>query len=264
MNVDRVDKTLQYALLVAGEEDEFFDRQLGPIHLIKYVYLADLAYAENNNGETFTGVNWQFHKFGPWTQEVNERIEPALLYINADKQTFPSDYGDKGEWVRWTATDDTAIQVLERNLPFIVTSTISRNVHKFGKATPELLAYVYSTEPMLAAAPKEFLNFTNLRAISKNETQSQDCQEPLSKKKKKIFEEKIRNLKALSSKKFTDKKKKCLVKPPLTPIYDDVYFEGIEWLDSLAGTKLEVGEKEAIFSDSMWKSPARRGDSVSD
>ncbi len=52
----RVDLLLQYALLVAGEQDEFLDRQLGPIHLIKYVYLADLFHAKRNNGVTFTGT----------------------------------------------------------------------------------------------------------------------------------------------------------------------------------------------------------------
>lgn len=81
MDSSKVDKIIQFALLVAGEEDDFRDRQLGPIHLIKYVYLADLAYAKHHDGETFTGAKWQFYKFGPWAQEVNQRIEPALLYI---------------------------------------------------------------------------------------------------------------------------------------------------------------------------------------
>jgi hypothetical protein len=44
-----------------------------------YVYLADLAYAEANRGKTFTGIDWQFYKFGPWSQTVNDRIEPALV-----------------------------------------------------------------------------------------------------------------------------------------------------------------------------------------
>ena len=55
MDLKKVDKIIQYALAVAANED-FCNRDLGPIHLVKYVYLADLAYAERNKGETFTGI----------------------------------------------------------------------------------------------------------------------------------------------------------------------------------------------------------------
>lgn len=82
----RVDLVLQYSLLVAGEQDTSFDRQLGPIHLLKYVYLADLFHATKNEGATYTGTEWKFYKFGPWSQSVNERIEPALNAIYADKK----------------------------------------------------------------------------------------------------------------------------------------------------------------------------------
>lgn len=78
VDTDKIDLIIQFALLAAGDEDDFFDRQLGPIHLIKYVYLADLSFAKRNNGESFTGVDWEFYKFGPWSQQVNERVEPAL------------------------------------------------------------------------------------------------------------------------------------------------------------------------------------------
>ena len=71
------DLIIQYALLLAGEEDERFDRQLGPIHLVKYVFLADLAHAKRHGGESFTGATWLFHNFGPWDVAVYERIDPA-------------------------------------------------------------------------------------------------------------------------------------------------------------------------------------------
>jgi len=89
MKSSKIDLLIQYAILIAGQEDDYLDRQLGPIHLIKYVYLADLAQAERNCGETFTGIAWQFYKFGPWSQAVNERIEPALAAIGANKNHFP-------------------------------------------------------------------------------------------------------------------------------------------------------------------------------
>jgi hypothetical protein len=259
MDIRRIDKIIQYSLLVAGDEDDFFDRQLGPIHLIKYVYLADLDYAASHNGETFTGVKWQFYKFGPWAQEVNSRIEPALLCINADKKIFPSDYEDRDEWVRWTATDDSFKKELERELPLVIKSTLRRDVHRFGKATPELLSYVYSTKPMLCAAPLEFLDFSNLKIPAKNLSQAQSNDKSLSLKKQKTLKANLQNLRIQNVERLSAKRKHSLVKPPISPRYDEVYFEGLKWLDSLAGEKLQEGEKGVSLSDSIWKSSLRAG-----
>jgi hypothetical protein len=55
MDQDRIDHVIQLAVLVAGREDDPFDRELGPIHLIKYVYLADLAHAERHGGRRTRG-----------------------------------------------------------------------------------------------------------------------------------------------------------------------------------------------------------------
>jgi hypothetical protein len=264
MDTSRIDKIIQYSLLVAGDEDDIFDRQLGPIHLIKYVYLADLEYAAMHDGETFTGAQWQFYKFGPWSQEVNSRIEPALLYINADKKTFPSDYEDRDEWVRWTATDDSFKKELERELPLVVKSTIRRDVHRFGKATPELLSYVYSTKPMLCAAPREFLDFSILKTPAKDLPYEQSNGETLSFKKLKILKKNLRSLRNQNAERLSAKRKNRLVAPPIPPRYDEVYFEGLKWLDSLAGEKIQEGGKDVVFSDSIWKSPSRCGDDFSD
>ena len=93
INTGNVDLVIQYSLLAAGDEDDYIDRQLGPIHIIKYVYLADLVYAKHNNGQSFTGIDWQFYKFGPWSQAVHARIEPALKAIHANRNQFPSEIG---------------------------------------------------------------------------------------------------------------------------------------------------------------------------
>jgi len=41
---------LKYILASAGQEDPG-PREVGPIHLIKYVYLADLIFAEKHRGK---------------------------------------------------------------------------------------------------------------------------------------------------------------------------------------------------------------------
>ena len=50
---EKINHILQYALLVAAQSDDYLDRQLGPIHLIKYVYLADMDYAKYHEGQTY-------------------------------------------------------------------------------------------------------------------------------------------------------------------------------------------------------------------
>ncbi len=87
-NTHKIDCLLQYTLLTAGQED-WGGRELGMIHLIKYLYLADLAYSERHNGETYTGLNWKFYHFGPWVEELYQKIEPALLAIGAEKKIYP-------------------------------------------------------------------------------------------------------------------------------------------------------------------------------
>ena len=259
----RVDLLLQYALLISGEQDEFSDRQLGPIHLVKYVYLADLFHAKRNNGVTFTGTEWQFYKFGPWSQSVNERIEPALSAIGAEKHSFQSDYEDKQDWVRWRLSDEKQLEKIESHLPFEITSGLKENVRRFGKDTQSLLHYVYGTEPMLSAAPGEFLNF----AVASNDISRNDsAREPLrmdglSNKKKKKFKERMRELRTRY--KNRERKDRKLINPVKDARYDDVYDEGISWLDSLAGEPLPEGEHVVRFSDEVWKSPTRKGGDVS-
>ena len=72
----RLDRLFQYALAIAAQADDFQQRDLGPIHLLKYAYLGDLAHAQRHEGATFTGAVWQFHNFGPWSGEAFSRIAP--------------------------------------------------------------------------------------------------------------------------------------------------------------------------------------------
>lgn len=160
MRADHVDLLLQYALLRAGEEDSFRDRDLGPIHLLKYVYLGDLAYARKNHGETFTGAPWRFYHFGPWSQDVYQRIAPALAAIHARKFVGQSDFEDRPDWVRWSVTDSQRLRDVQRAVPPLITIDLDHLVHKFRKDTPLLLDHVYQTEPMLSAAPGETLDFS--------------------------------------------------------------------------------------------------------
>lgn len=261
---DKIALTVQYALLVASQEDDYKDRTLGPIHLIKYVYLADLAYARSHNGETFTGIQWQFYKFGPWSEEVHSAIEPSLLAVGAEKFTFPSDYDDKDDWSRWKLEDDQLFDDLKRKLPASVALSLDTHVHRFHKDTPSLLNFVYNTLPMRHAAPGEMLDFSLMIESTEGQVEFRPSLQLLSEKKRKRFREKLRSIKEKRQREGADEKPwtETLIRPKNPPRYDEVYSEGINWLESLAGEDIKEGVYTATIDESVWKSPLRRMDDI--
>lgn len=253
MDIVKVDRIIQYALVVASHED-IRNRELGPIHLIKYVYLADLAYAERNNGQTFTGVRWRFHNFGPWTTEVYNRLEPACLTIGATKKRIPTKYAD--DMIRWQASDGELGNALEKDLSIVVTSAVKRAVHDFGADTAGLLHFVYLTKPMLNAAPGEYLDFTSV--VLPEITEPEEKVEILSAKAQKRRKSELTDARARIQQKLTEKREAICGRQFIRqPRYDDVYFAGQEWLDSLAGPEIKEVAGEVTFSPDLWKSRAR-------
>ena len=260
-DISRVDLVLHYSLLEAGEEDGFAERQLGPIHLIKYVYLADLLHSQRKGGETYTGIDWQFNKFGPWSQKVNERIEPALTAINAKEGRYDSQFADDGEFVRWSLRDGRLLEKKREELPLVIAGQLKKLIHKFGKDTPALLEHVYRTSPMLKAAPYEALDFTpdeDLQ-ISEAPTETVSFMDSLTPKKRKIFNQKKKLLRERLGK---NRRSSQLMNPAPAPRYDEVYEAGMEYLDSLAGEKFSEFKGIAKFDNSVWKSKARNPDEL--
>ena len=257
----RIDLVLQYALLIAGEQDEYNARQLGPIHLLKYVYLADLFYAKKHEGTTYTGIRWRFYKFGPWSQAVNERIEPALGAIGAERSSFASQYTEKQDWERWNLRNKQLLQQKKQHLPTDIKLPLKRDILEFGKDTQGLLHYVYRTKPMLHAAPGEYLDFKVDRDSSVEEISTGPLRaETLSNRKKKQFKERMASLQEKHKNRQRPDSK--LINPVKNPRYDDIYNEGVAWLDSLAGQSFSEMEYVAEFSDEVWKSTARKGTDV--
>ncbi|MBP1715981.1 MAG: hypothetical protein H6Q42_4184 [Deltaproteobacteria bacterium] len=252
MDIAKVDRIIQYALAVAAGED-FCNRELGPIHLIKYVYLADLAHSEKNKGKTFTGTPWKFHHFGPWDLGVHNRIEPACSHIGAEKKSIPSEHKE-GDFFRWSVKNEGIETLLERDLPIDVTSTIKWAIRKFGSDTASLLNHVYLTGPMLKGAPEEFLDFSS---PDQPELPEPPMRQEMSKREQKRKSQEIKEAKNKIQQKLAERNKssqRISVRPPR---YDEVFFAGCEWLDSLAGGKIEELSGEAVFSSEIWKSRTR-------
>lgn len=258
-DIKKIDLLLKFAVVAAGQEDEWSRRELGAIHLIKYVYLADLEYAKFHEGKTFTGLPWRFYKFGPWAEGCFERLEPALSDLGAEKKIFSHPkYED--DFVRWLHRDDDLYNEIYDRLPLSVAGTISNLVHKFGSDTEGLLDFVYKTYPMLQAAPNEKLDFLvpDSEAIDVQKIEKEDPSDTLSCKQKKKQRERIQLLKQRIQQKLSQKREnteKRFIPPP--PRYDNVFFEGIKQLDSLAGEQIKTLEGIAEFSDDIWKSNAR-------
>jgi hypothetical protein len=255
MDPARVDLVLEYALLAAGRADDYFDRFLGPIHLIKYVYLADLACAEKHGGQTYTGVPWRFHNFGPWSPEVFTRIEPATKRLSASERAFPSQYAD--DRVMWSITDEDAFEAVDRKLPLDVALRVKRYVHKFGHDTSALLHFVYNTPPMARAAPGETLDFGTVMQIADPNESPPYARAELTDKQKKRRAERIKQAREVLLTKLRAPPRPRAAPPVPAPRYDEVFEECVAWLDSLAGDSLQPSTREMLVDSSVWKSPLR-------
>ncbi len=262
----KIDQLVQYILATAGQED-YMNRELGPIHLIKYIYIADLEYARQNGGVTYTGLPWRFHHFGPWCTEAFRRIEPSLQSVGAKKRIIEAhSTAFDGEFIRWIIVDDDLYEKLERELPLIITTTIQKYVHKFSAITEDLLHYVYNTWPMLKSKPGEMLDFSVPDYIQRQNESVPDIEkrtsDNLSARQKKKKKQSIEALKE-EFKNRLEKKKKAKKHQFTPPPYDDIFFEGLKTLDSLAGDEIKPVEGIVQFSEDIWKSKSRFDPDVS-
>ncbi len=247
----------RYALAVAGREDDPFCRQLGPIHLLKYAYLVDLEYAKHHSGETFTGIEWQFHSFGPWSVAAHGLIAVAMSMAGIQESRIPSGYSD-GDFLRWTMAPEIAMsREIGAGLPLEVRGTIETYVHKYGADTSSLLHYVYATHPMLRAAPGERLEFSSAPTKEPEATEPfLPLMDRLSRKQKKDFALRMSELRTAFDARRTEAGRRSMV---VRERLDSDFAETAAWVNSLAGPAFPAGEVRVEFDDSVWRSEARSG-----
>lgn len=252
---------LQFIVAVAAEQDGFRDRELGPIHLLKYVYLADVAFAERNDGRTYTGTPWQFHHFGLWSVQVFERIEPALHSIGVQPKRIPSRFRDDVFRYGLGASDAARVRIRgESELPSAIQFLVSRAVHEFGSDTASLLRAVYVTPPMLNAAPEEKLDFvTTVRERPAAYVASPETVP--SKSQQKLRQRRLAEIRAEVQARLASVKQDRSA-PQQAPRYDEVFSEGVQWLDRLAGEAVPEGDGRLSVADDVWKGETRRGPEI--
>jgi hypothetical protein len=248
MNPARIEAVLGYALAVAAQADHPRDRELGPIHLLKYLYLADLAHAETHGGESYSGVDWRFHKFGPWAVEAFQQTRPAMSHLHAECRDFTSRYREDN--FRWRVPDDR-LDLGKVGLPLDVARALADAVRVFGSDTSALLHHVYRTPPMLRARPGDCLDLRpELEPVEAEEaTPVEPLPEiKLSKTRLKKMREEVQRRLA----KKREARRTVVPQPP--PRYDEVFAEGVAWLD---GPEPEPRRGKLSFSDDVWTSRAR-------
>lgn len=254
----KIFQLMQYSLLLAARSDDYFERALGPIHLLKYAYLADMDYARFNDGKTFSGIDWIFHHFGPWSVVAFTHIDDALTPIGAMKKTFQSDFGDK-DCVRWSMEyDEQLFSDLGKELPIEVKHSLQKNVRHFQNDTTLLLHYVYATPPMLNAAPEEVLDFSMMVA---KEPEKRSEYIPYLVRLSKDNRQKLKQGMNELRKRYGGEAIRAKTQPEYELGRMDAVFKGgVQWLDALAGNTFPKAKVAVRFSDEVWKSKARSGD----
>lgn len=260
---ENLDALLRFVILAAGEED-LGDQELGPIHLVKYAYLGDMAYAMRNEGKTFTETPWVFYHFGPWDGMAFSRIEPVVREMGAEKRVISSSTYDK-DFARYKLEDHGFFVKTEQELPFEIVGKLRMWIREYGSDTDRLLAFVYTTPPMLNAAPEERLEFGSVAieeetvGYAENEISAKEDDWGLSKTQKK-------KLKAKIQEGYDERvRAKSLGVPNAAepaPRYDELFESGAAWLDSLDGARETSWKGTVRFSKDIWKSEGRRGTEI--
>lgn len=262
MDSDKVKLLIQYALACASQEDNVWDagrnrRELGPIHLIKLVYLADLAMAKRT-GNTFTGIDWTFYHFGPWSLELYNSIKPSLAGLPYKERSVPYGEDDKNTY-RWSLKVDPEINNeiyldLDRNLPWPAAQAVKNAVHEFGTDTEKLLNHVYTTVPMLKAAPREPLDFSLV--FEGPAVLPSDTAKELTKKQKKSLEQKK---KLFLARKSSRKPKEYFLAPEGKHLS-----EGLAWFAQMEDEEIKEMSLRVEVDNDFWHSGVRDIDELPD
>ena len=210
-------KFVEWAVWYANERDA----KLTPIRIVKFLYLADLYHARIAEGRTLTGWNWGFIHYGPFCAESLQVIEKAEELGLIEGIPYRSKF-DKDTKLYVHAADSKPEDYPER-LPAYVSAEIKRAMTLWAEDTYGLLYHVYfETEPMVAANPRDLLDFTTSEKTVREKPLEM---KPLSQKKKKLGKD------LLSKMRQAQEKPSQSHQEGLPPIYDSAFFRALEAMD---------------------------------
>jgi len=143
-------RTVTIYFLKRAEEEHF---PIGKVRITKLLYLLDVEYFRDN-GSIFTGLNWIYYKYGPYTAEIDDML--SQVGIKLEEEAFTSKKSIKKLMVSESFAAYSADTHLENYLHRIWTA--------WGmESLPRLLDFVYfETEPMFDAKRGEQLDFSKV------------------------------------------------------------------------------------------------------
>jgi len=184
--------------------------------LLKYLYLVDIEYYRYHQ-QTFTGFNWVFYKYGPWTREYDDIYDEMgrsgeLIIKTGNRPDLDTQFLYTNEEVDLGSIFDSPVEEIR----------IRRILEKWAdESLGKMLDYVYFyTEPMENAEQGKPLDFSkvimDIDSKSFTFTKSKILREDLERLREK-FQKKIEVSK--------EKKEKSTNYTP--PVYDDVFWESV-------------------------------------
>src|SRR6185437_7249354 len=93
---------------------------LTSLRLVKFLYLADLYWAREHEGQTLTGWPWAFVHFGPFTGNALDTIEAAVRERLIVARPYRSQYTDEERALYLVERDDERGAALAERLPIAV------------------------------------------------------------------------------------------------------------------------------------------------
>lgn len=197
------------------------DNGLTKTSIIKFVYLLDYYSAELTNGDsTLTELEWRFHKFGPYSYELDE----AINSFEHNPQFSFSPVETNGHTFKLINSNIPSKKPLLVDLEIHsrVIRKILNDIKKFQFDLKGLLNFVYfSTEPMTDAKPGDVLDFSS--CYTKKPHDFRHITIPMADEKKEHAKSVISNILTKRAK----VKRKIQTGPN-----DEVYALGISALDS--------------------------------
>lgn len=138
--------------------------------LVKYLYLLDCYYAEENNGKQYTELEWRFLNFGPY----DSAIEGIFTFESRDsnfsiRKTSNNDIEDNGSLFQYTGhKQDNILTDISNSIIFNLKSAIKTYcvlpVNNF------LYHIYFETAPMKNATHKNKIDFSSCKKTNFLET----------------------------------------------------------------------------------------------
>ena len=199
------------------------------LRLVKFLYLADLFFARETSGQTFTNLPWAFVHYGPFCNEAVREIDTAVRLGLIEEEAYESKYEDKDYYLYRSRVEEEPS--LLNDMPTYVSSELKWAIQKWGEDSGGLLDYVYfETEPMVNVHRGDSLDFSKARKPIK---QPKIQMKTLSKKQLNIAKEAV---KKLSEKTLANERAHNY--QYTSSLYDEKY---LAFLNSLEESDVETG-----------------------